>query len=107
MFQKIVFAFVPVVLWGALAAQLTGPINQAQAAPHDEQAVCELMGRWKSASCRAPGRASTPTYRTGRIMTHCPRPDAATCCRTRWQDSQFRKQKSKLLISYGRPILPP
>jgi uncharacterized protein (TIGR02246 family) len=49
MFQKIVFALAPVVLWGSVAAQLTGATGQVQAAAQDEQGVRELMAHWNNA----------------------------------------------------------
>lgn len=49
MFQKVVFALVPVVLWGAVAAQLTGGTGQVQAAAQDEQGVRELIAHWNNA----------------------------------------------------------
>jgi uncharacterized protein (TIGR02246 family) len=49
MFQKLAFALVPVVLWGATVVQLAGTSNQAQLPAQDEQGVRELMARWNAA----------------------------------------------------------
>ena len=49
MFQKIVFALIPVVLWGAVAAQLRRATSQVQAAARDEQGVRGLIAHWNSA----------------------------------------------------------
>lgn len=49
MLQKMLFALVPVVLWGAVAAQLTGASSQSPVAAQDEQGVREVIGRWNTA----------------------------------------------------------
>jgi uncharacterized protein (TIGR02246 family) len=46
MVQKVLFALVPVVLWGTLATQLTAGSSQAV---QDEPGVRELMARWNTA----------------------------------------------------------
>jgi uncharacterized protein (TIGR02246 family) len=48
MIQKMLFALVPIALWGALAAQLTGGSTQSQPSGQDEQDVRELIARWNT-----------------------------------------------------------
>jgi uncharacterized protein (TIGR02246 family) len=48
MVQKMVFAIVPIVLWGALAAQLTADSSQAQPGTGGEQSVRELIAHWNT-----------------------------------------------------------
>jgi len=57
MLAKIAFALIPVVLWGALEAQLTALSGASAQSHHNEEQVRDLIARWNTAYRALDSRA--------------------------------------------------